>query len=75
MKLLNKEFDFTSHLLKIKEKFSQSDDARRKEILIHIALSYFHNNKDHRQSMTYFLQAFEIEEKDLPLKVNFSVVY
>lgn len=71
MKLLNKEFDFTSHLLKIKEKFSQSDDARRKEILIHIALSYFHNNKDHRQSMTYFLQAFEIEEKDLPLK-NFS---
>ncbi|XP_043471087.1 uncharacterized protein LOC122504209 [Leptopilina heterotoma] len=71
MMQLNTEFDFTSHLLKVKEKFSNCEDARRKEILLHIAFSYFFNNKDYQQSMTYFLHAFEIEEKDLPLK-NFS---
>ncbi|XP_043471088.1 uncharacterized protein LOC122504210 [Leptopilina heterotoma] len=64
MRIQRKRFDYVKYFLELLEKYKGDEEGyKQKELLLHIAFSYFNIKRDIREAIKYFLQAFQM---DLP---------
>ncbi|XP_043471090.1 uncharacterized protein LOC122504211 [Leptopilina heterotoma] len=74
IRMLQVPFDYTSHFLKLKEKYSDYNSPAKKEILINLAFCYFVFKKDFDEAVKHFVEFFEIGDSGYLLFKHFQFI-
>lgn len=68
MKKLKKNFDYIEYLQKLVPKYKTKANLKQ-QILLHIAMQYYYEEKDIKKALTYFKEAIQVNPKSDQLKV------